>query len=378
VLELVHRYPTAPLLAAAKPEDLDAIAYLPQERIPALLEHARASVGSLDGPAVEELVRDQARQLRDADARRQRLERLLVAAYRALPKANHLDTIPGIGAVTAAVLTASIADIGRFADAGKLVAYFGVLPVEASSGVGRDGAPRPARRHVMSKRDNDLVRRYLWMAALSASRFNPAVRALYLRVVAKNPDHRAIAIGHAMRKLLHLAFAVWKTDKPFDPGRHAPADQAEPGAARQEEQAAGRTPETGPVQKAVAAACGDTVAEERPPVEGACIDFAHLKEQLPMERVLDHLGLSGRLRGSEAQRRGACPIHQGAGRGRTFSVNLELGAFCCFDSRCGKKGDLIDLWAALRQKTLREAAEDLVATFGLEPAPRGGTEKRHG
>jgi hypothetical protein len=64
-----------------------------------------------------------------------------------------------------------------------------------------------------SPRGNDLVRRYLWMAALSAVRFNPAVRALYARVVAKHPDKKAIAIGHAMRKLLHLAFAIWKSKK---------------------------------------------------------------------------------------------------------------------------------------------------------------------
>src|SRR5204862_6054616 len=91
---------------------------------------------------------------------------------------------------------------------------------EVTSGVDRDGQPRGPRRLVMSRRGNDLVRRYLWMAALSAVRFNPAVRALYRRVVAKHPDHKAIAIGHAMRKLLHLAFAVWKTDKPFDPEHH--------------------------------------------------------------------------------------------------------------------------------------------------------------
>ena len=62
-------------------------------------------------------MRDQVRQLRDAGARQKRLENLLVSAYRALPQANHLDTIPGIGAVTAAVLTAFILDIDRFADA---------------------------------------------------------------------------------------------------------------------------------------------------------------------------------------------------------------------------------------------------------------------
>ena len=137
-----------------------------------------------------------------------------------MPSANHLDTIPGIGAVTAAVLTAFILDIDRFATPGKLVAYFGVLPIEVASGVDRDGQTRGPRRYVMSRRGNDLVRRYLWMAAFSAIRFNPAVRALYARVVAKHPQHKAIAVGHAMRKLLHLVFALWKSGQPFDPDHY--------------------------------------------------------------------------------------------------------------------------------------------------------------
>src|SRR5262245_44951664 len=94
--------------------------------------------------------------------------------------------------------------------------YFGVLPIEASSGIDREGQPRASRRYVMSKRGNDLVRRYLWMAALSAVQCNPAARALYRRVAAKHQEHKAIASGHAMRKLLHLAFEVWKTGKQFD------------------------------------------------------------------------------------------------------------------------------------------------------------------
>jgi hypothetical protein len=59
-----------------------------------------------------------------------------------LPKANHLDGIPGIGEVTAAVRTAFILDIARFATPGKSVPSFGVLPIEMSSGVDRDGQPR--------------------------------------------------------------------------------------------------------------------------------------------------------------------------------------------------------------------------------------------
>jgi hypothetical protein len=93
--------------------------------------------------------------------------------------------------------------------------------------------------------------------------------------------------------------------------------------------------------------------------------------------VLDQLGLSARLRGRGAQQRGACPLHRGDARGRTFSVNLDENAFQCFDQRCGRTGDVMDLWAAVHGLPLRQAALDLVRTFGLEPAPRG-TEKRNG
>jgi transposase len=374
VLELAHRYPTAPALAAAAAADVAAIPYLPERLVGPLLEHARASVASLAGGAAGELVRDHVRQLRDVGARQKRLENLLVGAYRALPAPNHLDTIPGVGAVTAAVLTAFTLDIGRFATPGQLVAYFGVLPHEVSSGVDRDGQARGPRRYVMSRRGNDLVRRYLGMAALSAVRCNPAVRALYARVVAKHPGRKAVAVGHAMRKLLHLAFAIWKTGRPFDPDHypwHAPAVD---GGAAGEGQAAGHTRTATPAQPVVTAACTDTVADDGPAGHAPLLDFAHVKQQLPLARVLDHLGLTGRLRGAGAQRRCACPLHRGDARGRTFSVNLDAGVFQCFDKTCARRGDVIDLWAGVRGLSLRDAALDLVHTFGLEPAPRGGTE----
>lgn len=408
VLELVHRYPTARLLAAAREDDLADIPYLPDRHIAALLGHARTSVASLGQEGMAELVRDQVRQLRDIEARHKRLEKLLVSAYRALPQANHLDTIPGIGAVTAAVLTAFISAIGRFETPGKLVAYFGTLPIEVASGVDRDGKPRGPKRYVMSRRGNDLVRRYLWMAALSAVRYNPAVRALYARVVAKHPNKKAIAIGHAMRKLLHLVFAVWKTGKPFD-SRHYPWDEhlkaaeeraadrnehrsdacqaapsqnhAEPSAptpaqmesdmpmSQTEGQAAGLKHSAEPGSKEVTAACCIRLAETEPSDDSPFIDFAHLKKQLPMVRLLDQLGLSARLRGKGEQRRCACPIHRGDNRGQSFSVNLKEDVFKCHDKSCGKRGDVIDLWASVHGLSLREAALDLVRTFHLEPAP---------
>jgi transposase len=393
VLELVHRYPTADRLAQARPSTLAAIPYLPDDRVTPLLQQAQTSIASLTEAAVEELVRDQVRQLRDSAARQKRLESLLVSAYRALPQANHLDTIPGIGPVTAAILTAFLGDIDRFATPGKLVAYFGVLPIEASSGVDREGKARGPRRFVMSRRGNDLVRRYLWMAALSALRCNPAVRALYARVVAKHPQHKAVAVGHAMRKLLHLVFAICKSNRPFDRNHYpwptpAHIEMSDIGMSADtsstdsrmaaKSQAAGHKPEVVPAQPVVTAACADSVAATAALGESFFVDFAHVKAQLSLTQVLDQLGLMTRLRGSGPQRRGPCPLHRGDGRGRSFSVNLDANVFQCFDKQCGHKGDVIDLWAALHGLSLREAALDLVRTFGLEPSSRPATEKRNG
>jgi hypothetical protein len=208
--------------------------------------------------------------------------------------------------------------------------------------------------------------------------------------VAKHPQHKAIAIGHAMRKLLHLAFAIWKTGRPFDP-EHYPWDRpahVEPTAAvpevalppvgtqPQTAPAAGHKPELEPAGKVVTTAGPRTVTPPPERGEQLFLDFARLKRQLPLARVLDQLGLTARLRGRGRQRRCACPIHRGDGRGTSFSVNLNEHVVHCFDAGCGKHGDVIDLWAAVHHLSLRDAALDLVQTFHLEPAP--GAEKRHG
>src|SRR5262245_53563585 len=422
VLALLDRYPTAAKLATARATTLEGIPYLPHEHIPTLLEHARASVASLTGSAAEELVRDLVQQTKDAQVRHQSLEKLLVNAYRALPFTNHLDSIIGFGEVTAAILTAKIVDPQRFVEPGKLVGHFGIFPVEASSGIDRAGKSRLPIRMIMCKRGNDLVRRYLWLAALSASQHNPAVQPLYQRVRSKHPDQPSIAIGHAMRKLLHLALAVWKSGKPFNP-EHYPWDkpahregsqkpmaaantQAQAQHAEARTQAAGHNnPAIEPVRSVVTAACAPSsvaaapasrnaqaapeAAADQPPASvsdipvsqpataaGPWLDFEHLKMQLPLQRVLEHLDLWDTLRGTGRQRKGPCPVHAPDGTGKTFSVQLDKNVFHCFEPRCGRKGDVIDLWAAVKSLNLREAALDLVGTFNLQPAP--GTEKRHG
>lgn len=217
VLQLLDKYPTPERIAQARLTSLEKIPHLPRDKAPSLHQAAQQSVGSLRGAVAESLVRDLVTQVRHCEQAERRMRQLLQTAFADLPASAHLQvvTIPGIGEATAAVLVAKIVDIDRFETPEDLVGYFGVFPEENSSGVDKHGNPLPPGTLRMSRKGNDLVRHYLWNAARVGIRFNPALRALYGRLRAKG-KRGDVAIGHCMRKLLHLVFAVWKTNRPFD------------------------------------------------------------------------------------------------------------------------------------------------------------------
>jgi hypothetical protein len=255
----------------------------------------------------------------------------------------------------------------------------------------------------MSAKGNDLVRHYLWNAARVGIRFNPALRALYARLRAKG-KRGDVAMGHCMRKLLHLVFAVWKTNRPFDENYFPwePSDsQASPAAP-----VVTNTPEAlaAVAAEAVAAACASepTCAHEKAAghkreapaekvvttatssVDGATpavnpattpaasvtarprVDFAFLRGQVTMEEVLRHLGLFDRLRGRGQQRRCTCPLHaQADDREPTMSIHLGKNLFHCFQAPCAAQGNVLDFWAAVHHLPLYDAALHLAETFHL-------------
>jgi transposase len=387
VLRLLDKYPTAQRIAQAHRTTLEKIPHLSGEQAEALHQAAEQSVATLSGDVAEALVRALVTQVRHCQKAEKDFRELLTAAFDDLPSSGHLQvvTIPGIGAATAAVLVAKIVDIERFETPEHLVGYFGIFPEENSSGVDKRGIPLPPGTLHMCPKGNDLVRAYLWNAARSAIRHNPAVRALYRRLKAKG-KRGDVAIGHCMRKLLHLVYAVWKTDRPFD-GAHFPWEN--PGAAPLStttpgDPSAAATPDGNdeavghkqdmPANEVVTRA-EPTVAPVASPVKPATppatttrpkVDYAFLRQQVTMEQVLEHLGLLKELRGRGDQRRGPCPVHSLPGDAkRTFSVHLGKNAFQCFHADCGVKGNVLDLWAAIHRLPLYDAALSLAETFHL-------------
>jgi transposase len=388
VLELLKKYPTPQRIAHARITSLLKIPFIRGEQARKVHAAAAKSIGSLRGELAEALVRQYVEQVRRSLAEEKKLQKLLLQAFEAMPSSGHvqLESIPGIGRVTAAVLTSKIVAIERFETAEKLVGYFGIFPEERSSGVDRLGNPLPAGKMRMSRKGDDLVRRYLWNAAQCAIRFNPAVRALYARQRARG-KRGDVALGHCMRKLLHLAFAVWASDQPFDKdhypwGYDAKEEEASSPLPQQPEEAAGHERDVLPNGKVAgtdAQRWSATNIKVEPTVvlvkqgidPGAnsnhLVDYAYLREQITMQQVLSHLGHWNRLRGRGSERRGPCPLH-GAERehSRSFAVNVSKNVYRCFHPECSQAGNVLDFWAAVHNLSLYKAALDLAETFQLE------------
>ena len=389
-LQLLDQYPTPAQLARARLSSLTAIPYLAADKAEKLRLLAATSIGSLTGDTAALLVGQLVRQLRQSLAEEDRLDDLLKAAYQALPQSNHLDSIPGVGTTTAAVLTAKIVAIERFATPAQLVSYFGVFPQEDASGLDKDGCAKPGRHTRMSPRGNDLVRKYLWNAARAGITHNPALRALFRRLRGRGV-RGDVALGHCMRKLLHLVFAVWKTGKPFDRDHYPWEPSAPADTAVADKKTAGHNQDKGP-EGSVVTAVTSTITPPPPadkavsgppplatPVSAAGgIDYAALRSQISMEQVLAQLGCLTRLKGSGVQRRGPCPIHAPKDpANRSFSVNLDKKVFQCFHPPCGAHGNVLDLWAAVQRLPLYEAAQHLAATLHVSLTAPNGTEKRN-
>jgi len=123
-------------------------------------------------------------------------------------KKELLETIPGVGPRVSGHMTALFA--GRtFGSAEQLAAYLGLVPVMWESGSSVRGRPR------MSKAGPAYLRKILYMPAVVARRWNPHIKALNDRLLAKGKSKMAV-IGAAMRKLAHLCFGVVNSGKPYD------------------------------------------------------------------------------------------------------------------------------------------------------------------
>jgi transposase len=140
-------------------------------------------------------------------------DRRMGEAIRASPawreKDDLLRGIPGLGPVASRTLLALLPELGLLGRR-KIAALVGLAPMNCESGSMR------GRRTIGGGRAE--VRSILYMAALSAVRHNPALRAFYARLVAAGKDKK-LALTAAARKLVTIADAIVRTGRPWEATR---------------------------------------------------------------------------------------------------------------------------------------------------------------
>lgn len=123
---------------------------------------------------------------------------------------NHLQSIPGIGEVTAPIILAEIGDINNFSSPSKLTAFAGIDPSENQSG------NKKSTDEKTSKRGSPYLRHAIYLAAMVASNNDPVMHDYYIKKRAEG-KHHYVALAGIQRKLIGIIFHVLKENRDYRP-----------------------------------------------------------------------------------------------------------------------------------------------------------------
>ncbi|MDQ5848306.1 MAG: IS110 family transposase [Pseudomonadota bacterium] len=126
-------------------------------------------------------------------------------AWRA--KDELLQSLKGIGQVTSSTLLVGLPELGRL-DRRAIAALVGLAPFNRDSGTMR------GRRSIYGGRSR--IRTLLYMAATTAIRSNPVIKAFYEQLKSRGKPHK-VAVVACMRKMLTILNAMARDGTPWTP-----------------------------------------------------------------------------------------------------------------------------------------------------------------
>ena len=134
------------------------------------------------------------------------LKQLLHASPLWRTKDELLQSTPGVGPLTSLSLIAELPELGTL-NRRQIAALVGLAPFN------RDSGALKGKRTIWGGRAG--VRAALYMSTLTATRFNPVIKAFYRRLVEAGKPHK-VALTACMRKLITILNTMVKNNTPWD------------------------------------------------------------------------------------------------------------------------------------------------------------------
>ncbi len=210
---LAHKADQAGVLLKPVPEQLQTLQAMVLRRRQ-LMDMRTAETNRLGGPmrvlhkSIEAVIKTLSEQI---DALDQDIGKHLDQHFKELDE--RLEQIKGVGPNTCAAVVAFMPELGQVTNA-RAAKLAGLAPLNNDSGNSR------GKRSVWGGRA--IVRCALYMASLSAVRFNPVIRAFYLRLLAAGKPKK-VALTACAHKLLRILNAMARSGKAWDPKLHGAA-----------------------------------------------------------------------------------------------------------------------------------------------------------
>ena len=162
----------------------------------------------LASPAID---KDLKAHIRFLEKRLERVDAEIDAAIKKSPlwrtKDALLRSVPGVGPVLSRTLLAELPELGRLSN-NQIAKLVGVAPLNQDSGRFR------GKRRIWGGRAS--VRNALYMAAFSATRWNPVIRVYFERLVGAGKSHK-VALVACMRKLLITLNSMVRSGQSWNP-----------------------------------------------------------------------------------------------------------------------------------------------------------------
>ena len=159
-------------------------------------------------PDVKELIESS---IQNLEQQITQLEEMIVEIIDQNPELKNNEkiilSVPGAGKITAAILLADLPELGTL-DHKKIAALVGVAPFNRDSGYFR------GKRRIKGGRQS--IRKVLYMAALTAMKWNPVIKEFYERLLARGKA-KNVAIVACMHKLLTIMNAMIRAQTYWNP-----------------------------------------------------------------------------------------------------------------------------------------------------------------